>query len=66
MKHFYVQHNIGKARHVVNYHDGAQKHPDGSDFYGCAIFSNKRKLASYVSGLRKIGYRDQGGITWSK
>ena len=44
MKRFYIQNDIGKAKYVVNYHDGNKKHFDGSDFFDIIIFKNKKKL----------------------
>ena len=44
MKKYNIQYNIGKAKYVVNYHDGVKKHKDGSSFYDITIFKNKVKL----------------------
>ena len=56
MKVFYVQNNIGRAKYVVNYHDGIKKHEDGSEFYNIAIFKNKDKLGTFIMGLIFNGY----------
>lgn len=56
MKTYNVQHNIGKAKYCVNFHDGLSKNKDGSNFVGLRIFSNKKKLALYLSELKKNGY----------
>lgn len=56
MKRFYIQYNIGRAKYVVNYHDGEKKHQDGSDFFDISIFKNKKKLAEFITGLSKDGY----------
>lgn len=56
MKLYNIKYNIGKAKYVINYHDGIKTHPDGSKFYDIVIFSNKRKLKSFVSDLQKNGY----------
>lgn len=56
MKTFYTQHNIGKVKYVVNYHNGKDKHPDGSDFFGIKTFKNKTKLAGFISELITKGY----------
>lgn len=61
MKRFYIQNNIGKSKYVVNYHDGKSKHTDGSDFFDCKIFKNKKDLAKFVSGLLKDGYVEEDG-----
>jgi hypothetical protein len=58
-KVFYIQNNIGTAKYVVNFHDGVQKHNDGSDFYAIAIFHNKKKLAKYVKDLKLKGYQEK-------
>jgi hypothetical protein len=50
---------IGKAKYVVNYHDGVQKHNDGSDFYGIAIFKNKVRLGAFVRSLKDNGYSEE-------
>jgi len=56
MKKYYLQDGIGKAKYTVSYHDGVQTHSDGSEFYGIAIFHNKRKRDAFVRQLRKQGY----------
>lgn len=56
MKRFYIQHNIGNCKYVVNYHDGKSKHSDGSEFFNISVFRNKKNFASFVSGLLKDGY----------
>jgi hypothetical protein len=55
-KEFYIQHNIGKAKYVVNYHDGVELHPDSSPFYGISTFNNKKDLNDYIKALIKYGY----------
>ena len=52
-KRYYTQTNIGRARYVVNFHDGVKAHPDGSPFYGIGIFSNKRQLQAFIRGLER-------------
>jgi hypothetical protein len=56
MKTFYVQYNIGKCKYVVSHHDGVQTHRDGSPFFGCAIFHNKKLLSKFIAGLLESGY----------
>lgn len=56
MKTFYVQHNIGKAKHVINFHDGVKQHPDGSPFFDIRILKNKKALKATVDGLLADGY----------
>ncbi len=55
-KKFHVMYGIGKCKYVVNHHDGEKTHPDGSAFYDVSIFKNKKKLAAFISGLRRDGY----------
>ena len=57
MKLFNLQSNIGKAKYVVNFHDGVSTHKDGSPFFGIAIFHNKKKLAKFTKSLTEQGYR---------
>ena len=56
-KFYYEQHGIGKAKYTVSYHDGVQKHKDGSPFYGIKIFKNKKDLNEFISKLNKEGYK---------
>jgi len=56
MKKFYIQHGIGKAKYLVNYHDGIKKHNDGSEFFDIAIFKNKKDLKEFVSKLTSEDY----------
>lgn len=56
MKTYYLMLNIGKAKYVVNFHNGVSKHTDGSDFYEIRIFKNKRKLNEFISHLETDGY----------
>lgn len=62
MKRFNTQDNIGKAKYIVNYHDGQKKHQDGSDFFDIAIFKNKKKLQRFVDSLRTQGYSCTDGV----
>lgn len=56
MKTFYTSSNVGKARHVVSFHDGVKTHNDGSAFFDLRIFSNKKNLAAFTLDLHKDGY----------
>ena len=62
MKRFNLKCNVGKAKYLVSHHDGIQKHKDGSDFFGIAIFRNKKKLSAYLTKLRGEGYVEVAGI----
>ena len=55
-KRFKRQDGIGKAKYTISYHDGKQKHKDGSDFFGIQTFKNKKDLAKFVNALHKGGY----------
>lgn len=56
---FRYQQNIGKARHVVSYHDGQKTHRDGSAFFDMAVFSRKTEAQRYVRTLREAGYVEE-------
>ena len=63
MKTYTVQENIGRARYVVNFHDGAKRHPDGSPFRDVRIFTNKKAKAQFVRALVADGYTERGRQT---
>ena len=48
---------IGKAKYVVNFHDGIKRHKDGSRFYDIRIFSNKKEMDKFINELVKEGYK---------
>ena len=56
MKRYNLMHNIGKAKYVVNFHDGIKKHKDGSDFFDIRIFKNKLKCNCLINDLISIVY----------
>jgi hypothetical protein len=56
MKVFNEQSNIGKAKYIVNFHDGAAQHKDGSPFFDMRIFTNKVKKNTFITSLKKQGY----------
>jgi hypothetical protein len=58
MKTFHVRCNIGKAKYVVSFHKEGSFHKDGSEFFDCRIFSNKKKLAQFVRELQNEGYKE--------
>ena len=49
---------IGRAKYVINYHDGVKKHNDGSNFYDIEIFKNKKKLKARKNELILNGYKE--------
>lgn len=58
-KVYYIMHNVGKAKYVLNFHDGVQTHKDGSPFFGINIFKNKKKLAAEIKRLTELGYKER-------
>lgn len=56
MKRYRLNYNIGKVKYAISYHDGVQKHNDGSDFFGIATFKNKKDFAKFEKELLKDGY----------
>ena len=63
MKTFNEQQHIGRAKYVVNIHDGS-RNADGSPFYGIRIFQNRRVKDAFVRTLARAGYvRESYGVT---
>jgi len=58
-KRFRQQDGIGKAKYTISYHDGKQKHKDGSDFFGIQIFKNKKDLEAFRKSLLKKGFVEE-------
>lgn len=58
-KDYYIQHNVGKAKYVLNYHDGEKRHEDGSRFYDVFLTNNKKELSKKIVELRKQGYTER-------
>ena len=56
-KVFNIQYNVGKAKYVVNYHNGFTKHEDGSPFFDIATFANKEKFEVFKQSLLTKGYK---------
>lgn len=56
MKEFNRMTNVGRARYVINFHDGVKAHKDGSRFFDTRIFTNKVKRNAFIKELRKSGY----------
>lgn len=55
-KRYNIMYNIGKAKYVINTHNGLDKHKDGGNFYGIEIYSNKRKFIKAINHLKRKGY----------
>lgn len=58
MKQFHTMKNIGKAKYVINSHDGEKTHTDGSPFFDIAIYRNKKKFEAACKSLLAIGYQE--------
>jgi len=56
-KQFNLMYNVGRAKYVINYHDGIDTHSDGSPFFGIRLFSNKRLFEKAQKDLIKQGYK---------
>lgn len=57
MKRFNIMFNVGKIKYLVNYHNGIDKHNDGSDFFNIKTFKNKKKMNCFVKELLHSGYK---------
>jgi hypothetical protein len=57
MKTFNFMWGVGRAKYIINYHDGVKKHGDGSDFFDINIFSNKKDFFRRMDELQKEGYK---------
>jgi len=60
-KNYYVMYNVGKAKYLLNTHNGVDTHNDGSPFFGCEIFKNKKKLQARINELKGEGYVERRG-----
>lgn len=56
MKMYNIMYNVGRAKYVINYHDGISTHKDGNPFYGIYIFKNKKLFEAKQKELVKQGY----------
>ena len=57
-KKFNTKYNVGKAKYVINYHDGKKTHKDGSPFYDLATFKNMKDFMTYKKKLKSEGYKE--------
>lgn len=55
-KRYYIQNNVGKVKYAVSYHNGVEKHLDGSPFFGVRCISNKKALVEFEKQLISEGY----------
>ncbi len=58
-KRFHQTDGIGKSKYTVSYHDGKNKHKDGSDFFDIKIFKNKPSLEKFKKDLKRKGYTER-------
>lgn len=58
MKTFNIQYGVGRAKYVVNFHDGEKRHADGSPFFDICIFRNKKCLKECTDELNRNGYKE--------
>lgn len=58
MKDYNVMCGVGKVKYLVNFHNGKEKHKDGSPFYGIRTFSNKLKMNAFIKSLELQGYKE--------
>ena len=56
MKLFNEMYNVGRAKYVINFHDGTKKHPDGSNFYDMEIFKSQKAQLAFTKNLISSGY----------
>jgi len=59
MKKFNLKYNVGKVKYLVSFHNGVDKHKDGSNFYRIECFKNKIKLNAFINCLIKQGYKQE-------
>lgn len=48
--------NIDRAKYTVSFHDGVNKHKDGSDFFDLRLFTNKKNRDKFIKHLLMEGY----------
>lgn len=58
IKEYYYQHNVGKVKYLVSYHNGEKEntHKDGSPFFDIKCFKNKILFNKFIKDLEKQGY----------
>lgn len=54
--------SIGKAKYVIDYHDGHSTHKDGSKFIGIDTYSSKEKLQKGIKRFLSEGYRQVNSV----
>lgn len=66
MKRYYVTYNVGRVKYLLNTHNGVDTHADGSPFFGCECFNNKKKLAARIKELESEGYREGRQVSYKE
>lgn len=61
MKIFNTMRHVGKARYVINHHDGVKTHPDGSPFFDIIICRNRGQFQQACRQLSQDGYVERHG-----
>lgn len=61
-KVYYQQDNIGSCKYTVNFHNGEDRHKDGSPFYSIRIFKNKMLLKAFIRQLKAAGYNESNNL----
>jgi len=56
MKMFKIDLNSRKGHHYISFHDGIQKHKDGSEFWGLHICHNQKSRDAFIRELINQGY----------
>ena len=59
MKQYEIIYNVGKVKYFLSYHDGKSTNRDGSPFWGCECFQNKKKLENRIKEMRSEGYTEK-------
>ena len=58
-KNYSLMQNVGRVKHLVNFHDGIKTHRDGSPFIDVRLFSNKKKRDAFINELKAAGYTEK-------
>ena len=58
-KVYYEMPGIGSAKYTVNFHDGKNKHSDGSPFFDIRTFKSKMAMQKFINDLQKEGYSNK-------
>ena len=58
MKKYNISHNVGAAKYLVTHYDGKKTYEDGSESFDIRIFSNQKKMQSFIKDLIHLGYID--------